>query len=39
MEQKKMILCQLVKKIKIARGYGIEIVFDINYEQFIADTQ
>ena len=39
MEQKKMIVCQLVKEIRISRGYEIEIVFDINYEQFIADTQ
>ena len=39
MEQKKMIVCQLVKEIRIARGYEIEIVFDINYEQFIADKQ
>ena len=39
MEQKKMIVCQLVKEIRIARGYEIEIVFDINYEQFIADAQ
>ena len=39
MEQKKMIVCQLVKEIRISRGYKIEIVFDINYEQFIADNQ
>ena len=39
MEQKKMIVCQLVKEIRISRGYEIEIVFDINYEQFIADNQ
>ena len=39
LEQKKMIVCQLVKEIRIAREYEIEIVFDINYEQFIADTQ
>ena len=39
LEQKKMIVCQLVKEIRIARGYKIEMVFDINYEQFIADAQ
>ena len=39
LEQKKMIVCQLVKEIRIARGYEIEIVFDIIYEQFIADAQ
>ena len=36
MEQKKMIACQLIKEIKVARGYGMEIIFDINYEQFLA---
>ena len=35
MEQKKMIACQLIREINISRGYEIEIVFDINYEQFI----
>ena len=39
MEQKKMIVCQLVKEIRVSRGYEIDIVFDINYEQFIADTK
>ena len=39
MEQKKMIVCQPVKEIRISRGYEIEIVFDINYEQFVADNQ
>lgn len=36
MEQKKMIACQLIKEIKVARGYEMEIIFDINYEQFLA---
>lgn len=39
MEQKKMIVCQLVKEIRVSKEYFIDIVFDINYEQFIADTQ
>ena len=39
MEQKKMIVCQLVKEIRVSRGYKIDLVFDINYEQFIADTK
>ena len=39
MEQKKMIVCQLVKEIRVSRVYKIDIVFDINYEQFIADTK
>ena len=39
MEQKKMIVCQLVKEIRVSKEYFIDIVFDINYEQFVADTQ
>ncbi|MBQ8133714.1 MAG: hypothetical protein IJ192_04835, partial [Clostridia bacterium] len=39
MEQKKMIACQLIKEIKVSRGYKIEILFDINYEQFIANGE
>ena len=35
MEQKKMIACQLIREVNISRGYEIEIVFDINYKQFI----
>ena len=38
-EQKKMIVCQLIKEINISRGYEIDIVFDINYEQFISGTE
>lgn len=29
MEQKKMIACQLIKEVKVARGYEIEIIFDL----------
>ena len=36
MEQQKMIACQLIKQVKISRGYEIEIEFDINYEQFVS---
>ncbi len=36
MEQKKMIAYQLIKEVKVARGYELEIVFDLNYEQFIS---
>lgn len=35
MEQKKMIACQLIKEINVSKGYGVEIIFDINYEQYI----
>ena len=35
MEQKKMIACRLIREIKVYRGYRLEIVFDMNYEQFV----
>ena len=35
MEQKKMIACQLIREVKVSRGYELEIVFDLNYEQFL----
>lgn len=36
MEQKKMIACQLIREVKVSRGYELEIVFDLNYEQFLS---
>ena len=33
-EQKKMIICQLVREINVSRGYELDIVMDVNYEQF-----
>lgn len=36
MEQKKMIACQLIKEVKVSRGYELEIIFDLNYEQFLS---
>ena len=35
-EQKKMIACQLIREVKVSRGYELEIVFDLNYEQFLS---
>lgn len=35
MEQKKMIICQLIKSIKVSRGYNLEIEFNISYRQFM----
>lgn len=29
-----MIACNLIKEVRIGRGYNIEIVFDMNYKQF-----
>ena len=39
MEQKKMIACQLIREVNISRGYEIEILFDINYEQFVRTSE
>ena len=36
LEQRKMIICQLVRDIRVSRGYELEIVLDMNYEQFLA---
>ena len=36
LEQRKMIVCQLVREIRVSRGYELEIVLDMNYEQFLA---
>ena len=35
-EQKKMIACQIIRKVNVARGYEIEIIFVLNYEQFLS---
>jgi hypothetical protein len=36
LEQRKMIICQLVREISVSRGYELSIELDINYEQFLA---
>lgn len=36
-EQRKMIICQLIKEIKVGKGYKIEIEFNASYKQFFAD--
>ncbi|MBR0277839.1 MAG: recombinase family protein [Clostridia bacterium] len=35
-EQKKMILCNLIKAVKVSKGYKIEIEFNISYSQFLS---
>ena len=35
LEQRKMIICQLVREINVSRGYELDIVLDVNYEQFL----
>lgn len=37
-EQKKMIACQLLREVRVSRGYELDIVFNINYEQFLLST-
>lgn len=36
MEQKKMIVCQLIKEINVSKGYVLDIVFNLNYQQFLS---
>ena len=36
LEKKKMIICQLVREINVSKGYELEIVLDVNYDQFFA---
>jgi DNA invertase Pin-like site-specific DNA recombinase len=36
LEERKMIICQLVREINISKGYALDIVLDVNYEQFLA---
>ncbi len=33
--QKKMIICNLIKEVHIGKDYEIDIIFDMNYEQFL----
>jgi len=35
-EGRKMIICQLIREIKVSRGYDLEVVMDMNYEQFLS---
>ena len=37
-EQKKMVICQLIKEVKVGRGYEIEIEFNASYKQFFEDN-
>ena len=34
LEQRKMIACQLIRRVKVSRGYKVNIEFDMNYQQF-----
>ena len=37
-EQQKMIACQLLREVRVSRGYELDIVFNINYQQFFSDA-
>jgi len=34
--EKKMIVCQLIKEINVSKGYVLDIVFNLNYQQFLS---
>jgi len=34
LEEQKMIVCQLVREVKVSRGYELDIVMDMTYRQF-----
>ena len=34
-ERKKMIICKLIDRIEIGKGYDITVKMDVNYEQFL----
>jgi len=36
LEQRKMIVCQLVREINVSRGYELDIVLDLNYRRFLS---
>lgn len=38
-EQKKMIICHLIKAIRVKSGYEIDIEFNVSYSQFFADEE
>ena len=37
MEQKKMIACQLFKRIEVGRGYKVSVELNMNYQQFYTE--
>ena len=34
LEERKMIACQLIRNVKVSRGYNIKVEFDMDYQQF-----
>ena len=37
LEERKMIVCNLIREVKVSRGYTLDVVMDMNYEQFLSD--
>ncbi|WP_066649453.1 recombinase family protein [Christensenella timonensis] len=37
LEQKRAVLCELVARIELKRGYEVKIIFNVEYEQFCRD--
>ena len=36
LEERKMIVCNLIREVKVSRGYELDVVMDMNYEQFLS---
>jgi len=36
LEERKMIICQLIQEINVSRGYELDVVLDLKYEQFLS---
>jgi len=34
--ERKMIICQLIREINVSKGYELDVVLDLNYEQFLS---
>jgi hypothetical protein len=35
-EARKMIVCNLIREVKVSRGYELDVVMDMNYKQFLS---
>jgi len=39
LEERKMIVCNLIREVKVSRGYELDVVMDMNYEQFLSSKK
>ena len=37
LEERKMIVCNLISEVKVSRGYELYVVMDMNYKQFLSE--